>query len=310
MICSLPILDWILDHLTGMDIDVCCSIKREQYIALIGPNRAAKLHDVQMDYPKTNTYHARFEVNEFTRLHLSQPFVHSFSFYTDIFLKNQQRMFELNNLEKVFPAGNNQIANRAVMKGYNRITYPQYTLGLDEFTYPVMNHIPDGNIEGKYITINDGWGHWLKDDRPTKAWKPAAWRYLVSNLRTHGIKIVQIGSSDMGEDYDVDIQLRGKTTLMESMSVLKNAMLHVDVEGGLVHAKAAMGGISLVLMGPTNAPFFGYPQNINLTHGACQNCWHRIPNWNMICDQGIQTCMNHDACLVEDKIMQFVQCLE
>ncbi|MBR5162824.1 MAG: hypothetical protein IKW79_02235, partial [Schwartzia sp.] len=54
--------------------------------------------------------------------------------------------------------------------------------------------------------------------------------------------------------------------------VLRNAVLHVDIEGGLVHLATQLGTKCAVLFGPTPVTFFGYPQNINIVSPRCAGC--------------------------------------
>lgn len=51
--------------------------------------------------------------------------------------------------------------------------------------------------------------------------------------------------------------------------VIKNALLHVDIEGGLVHLATNLGTKCVVLFGPTQVDIYGYPENINIVAPKC-----------------------------------------
>ena len=111
---------------------------------------------------------------------------------------------------------------------------------------------------------------------------------------SNGIFTVQLGSLNNGEDYDVDLNMRGKTTFKESLRWLENSMCHIDIEGGLAHAATALGTKCIVLFGPTNKAFFGYPQNINLNAASeCVNCWWKRQDWMEKCMNSDHVCMSH-----------------
>ena len=55
--------------------------------------------------------------------------------------------------------------------------------------------------------------------------------------------------------------------------ILKGSVLHVDIEGGLVHVASQLKTKCAVLFGPTPIQYFGYENNINITRGNCQNCY-------------------------------------
>lgn len=173
------------------------------------------------------------------------------------------------------------------------MTLPQWSLGLDPpYASPVLSCPAHETPESPYITINDGWA----GDSPfriTKSWSKEGWQELVRLCRSEGIKTVQIGTMNNGYSHDVDLQLRGQLPFSESLAFLKASSCHVDIEGGLTHAAAAVGTPSVVLFGPTPSYFFGYDQNINLTHDTCQGCWWSKSDWSDRCPKSNHICMKH-----------------
>ncbi|MGC0150875.1 glycosyltransferase family 9 protein [Chromobacterium vaccinii] len=149
-----------------------------------------------------------------------------------------------------------------------------------------------------YITVHDGWDNAMKlaSDRPTKAYPIDSWNLLVRllKLRFPQLKIVQLGG-ETGEIIEgVDVCLRGKTKLPESVAVMKKALLHIDSESGLVHLAAAIGIPAVVLFGPTNIEYFSYPENMNVGAQECRNCWWSVDSWSDACPRGFEVpiCMS------------------
>lgn len=127
-----------------------------------------------------------------------------------------------------------------------------------------------------YITVQRG--HSIVEERSnknTKVWPTQYYQELIWLIKKFcsKYKIVQLGTNrkefDMNFDA-VDVNLRGKTSLKDLCVILKNAALHIDCEGGLVHLRHALkGGPSMVLFGPTSPEFYGYSENLNIRTNAC-----------------------------------------
>ena len=83
---------------------------------------------------------------------------------------------------------------------------------------------------------------------------------------------------------NIDYNFCGKTNFQEVVSILNNASLHIDGECGMVHMRHFMGQKrSVVLFGPTNINFYGYPENINITSNSCTPCEWLHNNWMKKC---------------------------
>lgn len=125
-----------------------------------------------------------------------------------------------------------------------------------------------------YITINYGWGD-HNDDRPhIKVWPQKNFIKLVDMIK-HAfpeVGVIQVGARDDFRIQGVDRFMFGKS-LEVSKYVLKASILHIDCEGGLVHLATQLGTKCVVLFGPTQDYFFGYPQNINIKAGSCHDCY-------------------------------------
>src|SRR5262249_20404119 len=97
---------------------------------------------------------------------------------------------------------------------------------------------------------------------------------------------VQIGATTSVPIAGIDLDLVNRTTLWEVAEVVRNARLHLDNEGGLVHLAAAMGTRSCVVFGPTSTDYFGYVDNINVRPRFCGGCWWTNETWMDQCPRG------------------------
>lgn len=141
-----------------------------------------------------------------------------------------------------------------------------------------------------------------------KLWPLPYYNRLIALIRKHypKIKLVQVGTPQKAMK-GVNLNVTGKTNLEEIKVLLKYSMLHVDGEGGLVHLKHLLQGVSVVLFGPTDPKIFGYDNNVNLTSQACkQPCEWVTPNWTEACLKGKQpaACMQQ---LFPEKVFDAVK---
>lgn len=187
-------------------------------------------------------------------------------------------------------------ADVAVKKGYKRYTYLHEMLGVS-YGGDLLDIEVDKDLlkklnltEKKYITIHDGWdaNFALTSQRPTKAIPLAIWTSIVKKLKTErpDLIIVQLGGKTGDNIPGVDVSLKGALSFMQSAAVLANAAIHIDAESGLVHLGSALGVKSVVMFGPTNLAWFGYPQNANIPPLECGNCWWSTDTWMDTCPIG------------------------
>ena len=147
----------------------------------------------------------------------------------------------------------------------------------------------------QYITINRGVDSDLGELCP-KLWPLEYYKTLTKLLREKypHIKLVQIGANDKYGVIGADLTLLGKTTLEETKILLKNSLLHIDVEGGLVHLNHTLHGKSCVIFGPTPKKELEYTENINIKSQGCPHyCDWVIKDWQKRCLRGydIPPCM-------------------
>lgn len=146
----------------------------------------------------------------------------------------------------------------------------------------------------KYITVNREVG-FERVTESTKLWPLDYYRELVEKLKKHypDYEILEIGTGKGERIGNTHRNLAGKTSLEEIKVILKNAVLHIDNEGGLVHLRHALkGGASCVLFGPSSPEVLGYSENLNLRGTACSVCCEFYSNhWQQSCLKGKRVCM-------------------
>ena len=144
-------------------------------------------------------------------------------------------------------------------------------------------HIPR-NIEGQdrftamnlksYITVNYGNGSSSKADLVAKAWPRIYFEKLIVLLHEYDptLVIVQLGSGDIDPLQGVDKSILGEKFSLVT-EVLRHSMLHIDIDGGLVHLASQLGTKCTVLFGPTLMEYYAYTNNINIRVGDCYGCY-------------------------------------
>lgn len=187
-------------------------------------------------------------------------------------------------------------ADLAVRKGFQRHTFLHEMLGVPyggdrlELEVNPQGCQKFGLLPKQYITIHDGWDANFKiaASRPTKAIPVATLAEIVAGLKQArpDLAIVQIGGKTGKIIPGVDHNLKAQTTFAQSMDILAGSCLHIDSESGLVHLAACLGVKCTVLFGPTNAAWFGYPQNANILPKQCGNCWWSTDTWMEACPIG------------------------
>ena len=148
-------------------------------------------------------------------------------------------------------------------------------------------------VHRQYITVHDGFdtSYIPLNKTVTKCWPLSYWNSLVALLKEKfpDLLIVQIGSTNSRRIDGVDLDLRNKTTLDEAAWILKQSLLHIDGESGLVRLAHALHTKSIVLFGPTSVSFFGLNSNINLPPEKCGDCWWSTQGWLSQCPRGLAT---------------------
>ncbi len=153
-------------------------------------------------------------------------------------------------------------------------------------------------IEKPFITVQTGGGiHFKGIEHETRQWDVQKYERLIELLKQEypRFKIIQIGADYHPRIQGVDLDLRGKTLLPDVFGLLKGADLHIQQEGGFAIARHYLcGKPSVVLFGPTDKEFLGFPENLNLrAEGFDCGCEWLTKDWYKKCLKtgGCAACM-------------------
>lgn len=159
-----------------------------------------------------------------------------------------------------------------------------------------------------YITFNYGADDVLKDgNRQTKVWPSEHYEQLIQLLKERfpTIQVVQLGTATSEQIHGADYYLLGDSLELVKW-VLKDAILHIDCEGGLVHLATQLETKCAVLFGPTSREYYGYDENINIVSAKCNGCMGLIKDWYVRCCRGLQKpeCMYS---IVPDDVLRYIE---
>ena len=148
--------------------------------------------------------------------------------------------------------------------------------------------------ERPFITVSRGAGG---DADSTKLWPEEKYDTLMCLIRERFPKAVFVQTGKAGEaKLEADCDMRGKTTLDELTALMARADLHISSEGGTVHLRHLLrGGPSVVLFGPTDPAFYGYPENCDLRAAECLPCEWAQREWQKQCVRGFDQCRAMEA---------------
>lgn len=208
--------------------------------------------------------------------------------------------------QRFFATGLNSDGHSAVICQYNkqkRIQQPDiggYFSITEDYKYPLpimtqeKDYLSDLHLEqGSYITLHRG-GDVRFSCNGTRMWPIKYYNELIFMIKKKypKIKIVQIGVSHSKclDMEGTDCNLVEKTTLEQVKVLIKNSLLHIDNEGGMVHLRHALhGGPSVVVFGPTSSEFYGYEENTNITGPGCLHwCEWVTDDWRETCSRGFE----------------------
>ena len=171
----------------------------------------------------------------------------------------------------------------------------KYEVGINEEEY--LSSL--GIIRGNFITVNTGANEEYTRKPSTRTWPHENWISLIRLLKgaiQSDIKIVRMGLMNLGDDpSSSDIDLCGKTNIEQAKALLKNSLVHIDYEGGLVHLRHVLcGKPSVVLHGPTSIERYGYPENVAIRSDRCPKaCEWSAKDWLVVChnDKASHSCL-------------------
>lgn len=128
----------------------------------------------------------------------------------------------------------------------------------------------------KYITLNYGNGHsedkWMS---VAKQWPIEYFNKFVDLFKKQfpKVEVVQLGMKTADHVSGVDKYILGEPMELV-VHVLSHSILHLDIDGGLMHLASQLGTMCVILWGPTNVNWLGYKKNINILPNSniCQGC--------------------------------------
>ena len=183
----------------------------------------------------------------------------------------------------LFPSTQNRIhIERAIKLGRNYYTAYNYT-GIFKINDNIVKIPMCDNYKseyynlrlGKYITFNYGNGSSKKGNKEiiNKQWPKEYFESFIEKFKNKYpfISVVQVGDSNTDKIINADRYVLGQDLELVKY-VLKGTIFHLDTEGGLVHLASQLGSKCVVIFGPTQCEFFGYPQNINIISKKCSGC--------------------------------------
>lgn len=225
------------------DFDVIITSRRMYHIDIVNPGKIKKL----------SPWFYKFCIdNENLRINILKD-----SFENDNLLTQYAQIFNKSRIEQA-----NVLGLLPINKKSNY--FMKWNSGIED----TLNKFNLFNCT--YITVSRAVGTVSKSH--PKLWPLGYFEELCKLIHDEfpQYKLVQVGANDTPNHIkNVDIDLVGKTSIDESKILLKYSLLHIDVEGGLVHLKRTLNGQSIVIFGPTSKDFFGYEQNINLRADTC-----------------------------------------
>lgn len=124
----------------------------------------------------------------------------------------------------------------------------------------------------KFVTVNYGHGERVGlGEECIKVWDIKYWEELVLKI---GIPCVQIGGGTTCKPIKgCVLNLVNRLSIKESAEVMKRALFHIDIEGGLVYLNQHLGGKSVVLFGASAIENQGRSFNLNLRSNVCEPCY-------------------------------------
>lgn len=184
----------------------------------------------------------------------------------------------------IYPVTQNRIHfGRAILKGNNCYSIYNYTgiihISDQKVSIPLSKSFLDIflNLNLKqYITFNYGNGTTGKENKRlnSKQWPKAYFEEFVRSFKQQypRIEVIQIGDNETEQINGADRYFLGRSLELVKY-ILKNAILHFDTEGGVMHLATQLGTKCVVLYGPTPIELFGYKQNINIVSSKCKDCY-------------------------------------
>lgn len=191
--------------------------------------------------------HKAYRLNNFPatqkRVHFDRSFYRGWNCYS---LYNYTDVFHISDWKVPIPL------NPAYEKEYKEIGLPQY------ITFNFGNSITS---KGRKQEAN-------------KQWPQEYFEQFIQlfHEKYTDIAVVQVGDNSTEKLAGADYYIIGKHLELVKY-ILKGALFHLDIEGGLMHLASQLGTKCVVIFGPTPVWLFGYPGNLNIDSPFCNGCY-------------------------------------
>jgi len=118
-----------------------------------------------------------------------------------------------------------------------------------------------------------------------KLWNTRQWplHHCMTFISLQKMPVLQLGTK---EDTAIPgaIDLRGKTSLLQVLYILKKAACIISIEGGLMHLAYAVNAPRVVILqGPTASYETAYPGHVIIEPYVCKGCWGQCTDWHTKC---------------------------
>lgn len=227
-----------------------------------------------------------FEVIDVVNIHGDIAQAHRIPFVSRLVTRQQALMkTEWGPLIAKHPFTCNELGHKAAANALGRCELAHWIVGQEykEFKFDI-----EGVDIGEFITVHDGFDSGHQFDVSMKSWPIDYWGDFVFHFKRMypKIKVIQLGGPKHRQIKNVDENLAGRLSFETSLRYLKSSLIHIDGDSGLVHARHLFKNPSIVIFGPTNIRYFGYPENINIPPSFCGDCWWKKGNWMQFCPEG------------------------
>jgi hypothetical protein len=190
------------------------------------------------------------------------------------------------------------LGQMAVLHGSNRSTFLQYMsqIGYGGDHLPIKTDISVfdklGIKDKNYITIHNGFDPEFRINNvtigltSTKLYPHFAEVISLLKAQFPHLIFVQLGVETSELLPGIDINLLEQTNFEQTSEIIRQSLLHIDAESGLVHLASCLGTKACVVFGPTSADYFAYEGNINVRPNFCGGCWWMTDDWMKKCPRG------------------------
>ncbi|MDP2388312.1 MAG: glycosyltransferase family 9 protein [Bacteroidota bacterium] len=223
--------------------------------------------------PKLVWFITRYGLNKFDRIYVNyfaanRSNILAASKTSKKVITNREVKFKLNaipNLRYITPHENRSDAE------HNLNLYTKGSIVESDFFINFKDTaLEKFNLPAKYIVLQAGAGN---NQTPYKMWSLGNWERLIEKIHKNfpNLSVVLLGDKNelaIGEELHNTsiVNLTGKTSLPEVISIIKNSVCLIGSDSGLMHIAASASKPSFTIWGASNEKLYGYEQFNSLKH--------------------------------------------